>query len=317
MAVITNEVFNKYKRSGEDWRSYINGNYIVNINLKNGTKERIQPDDDADFIPEFPESLDVNLTMKCRGGCAYCYQKCTPDGDEGDIIGSKFFDTLKPYTEIALQVNELDHPDLMYLLEKLKKNNVIANITVNQIHFMAKRYFIKYLVDNDYIKGLGISYINYSKEFIREVSYYPNAVLHVINGIVSKESLEPLYDKGLKVLVLGYKNLGRGVDYKDKKDDIITNNQKFLYDNLQEIISRFKVMSFDNLALEQLNVRRLLSTDDWNRFYMGDDGTFTFYIDTVTKTFGSSSLVKKEDMIPITPELDDVVKMFEVIRNRK
>lgn len=315
MAVITNEVFNKYKRGGEDWGSYINGNYIVNINLKDGTKERIQPDDDADFIPEFPESLDVNLTMKCSGGCAYCYQKCTPNGEEGDIRGSKFFDTLKPYTEIALQVNELDHPDLMYLLEKLKKNHVIANITVNQIHFMAKKDFIKYLVDNEFIKGLGISYIAYSDEFIKEILHYPNAVLHVINGVISKENLKPLYDKSLKVLVLGYKNLGRGVDYKDKKDDIITSNQKFLYNNLKEVINHFKVMSFDNLALEQLNVKRLLSDKQWDQFYMGDDGTFTFYIDTVTKAFGRSSLVKKEDMMPITPEIDDVVEMFKIIRN--
>ena len=306
------EIFNKYRKEYGAWKSYINGNYIVNINLEDGTKERIQPDDDADFIPEFPESIDINLTMKCGGGCSYCYQGCTPDGEEGDIRNAKFFDTIRPYTEVALQVNELDHLDLIWLLEKLKKNHVIVNITVNQIHFMSKRDIIKHLVDNELIKGLGISYITPSEKFLNEVFNYPNAVLHVINGIISEQNLKPLYDNELKVLILGYKDLGRGIDYREKKDSSIIENQKWLYDNLNDIVGHFKVLSFDNLAIEQLNVRRLLSEKQWDNFYMGDDGTFTFYIDVVTKMFGKSSLEK-----PVLPMMDDVAKMFKIIREEK
>lgn len=308
---ITKEVFNRYKKEDNEWRSYINGNYIVNINIKDGTKERIQPDNNADFVPEFPESLDVNLTMRCSGGCPYCYQGCTPDGAEGDIVGSKFFDTLRPYTEVALQVNELDHPDLMYLLEKLKKRNVIVNITVNQIHFMSKKNLIKQLVDNDLIKGIGISYLIPSEEFFNELKKYPNAVLHVINGVITKENMEALYDRDIKMLILGYKNIGRGVLYKETRKSL-EDNQKWLYDHLAYLIDKFYVVSFDNLALEQLNVKRLLSKDQWESFYMGDDGTFTFYIDTVTKRFGKSSVVSQEEMLPMT---DDVVEMFQTIRS--
>ena len=311
---ITKEIFDKYKKTDGNWRSYINGNYIVNINLDDGTKERIQPDDDADFIPEFPESLDINLTMKCSGGCRYCYQGCTPDGKEGDIRNASFFDTLKPYTEVALQVNELDHPDLMWLLYKLKEKKIIVNVTVNQIHFMAKNNLIRFLVDNNLIKGLGISYIVPSDSFIREVKKFPNAVLHVINGVITKDYLEPLYDKDLKMLILGYKNLGRGIDYKETKDKIMTKNQKWLYDNLAEIINHFHVVSFDNLALEQLNVKRLLSKEQWDSFYMGDDGTYTFYIDLVNEMFGESSLITKDKMYHIT---NNITEMFQTIRDKK
>ena len=49
-------------------------------------------------------------------------------------------------------------------------------------------------------------------------------------------------------------------------------------------------MSFDNLALEQLNVRRLLTDEQWNEFYSGDDGTFTFFINLVDGYFAKNSL---------------------------
>lgn len=311
---ITKEIFDKYKKTDGNWRSYINGNYIVNINLDDGTKERIQPDDDADFIPEFPESLDINLTMKCSGGCKYCYQGCTPDGKEGDIRNAKIFDTLKPYTEVALQVNELDHPDLMWLLYKLKEKKIIVNITVNQIHFMTKNNLIRFLVDNNLIKGLGISYVIPSDSFIREVKKFPNAVLHVINGVITEGQLKPLYDNNLKILILGYKDLGRGIEYKHNMKQLVNEKQKWLYDNLTSIIDHFHVVSFDNLALEQLNVKRLLSKEQWDSFYMGDDGTFTFYIDLVNQTFGESSLVTHDKMMPIK---DDVIEMFRVITKNK
>ena len=312
--VITPEIFDKYKKADgvSNWRSYINGNYIVNINLATGTKERIQPDDSADFVPEFPESIDCSITMKCSLGCQYCYACCTPFGAEGDLRGAKFFDTLKPYTEIALQANELDHPDLMWLLNKLKQQNVIVNITVNEAHFMEKRDLIRKLVDNDLIKGLGISYWYYSTDFLEEVKKCPNAVLHVINGLITEKLLEPLYDNDLKVLILGYKELGRGIEYKAKKDIFLEDNQRWLYIDLWSLIDKFKLVSFDNLALEQLNVKRFLTDEEWDSFYMGDDGDFTFYVDLVNKRFGQSSLAKPEEMLPLE---DDVISMFNKIRN--
>ena len=64
-----------------------------------------------------------------------------------------------------------------------------------------------------------------------------------------------------------------------------------LYKNLGLIlnISTFKVVSFDNLALEQLNVKNILNKDKWNKLYMGDDGSYTMYIDAVTEEYAMSS----------------------------
>ena len=100
----------------------------------------------------------------------------------------------------------------------------------------------------------------------------------------------------------------------ETKDKIMTKNQKWLYDNLADIINHFHVVSFDNLALEQLNVKRLLSKEQWDSFYMGDDGTYTFYIDLVNEMFGESSLITKDKMYPIT---NNITEMFQTIRDKK
>ena len=42
-----------------------------------------------------------------------CYQGCTPKGEHADLRNVKFFDTLHPYTELALTGNHLSHPDLI------------------------------------------------------------------------------------------------------------------------------------------------------------------------------------------------------------
>ena len=48
-------------------------------------------------------------------------------------------------------------------------------------------------------------------------------------------------------------------------------------------------MSFDNLAIEQLNVKKLFTIEGWEKFYMGDDFCFTMYIDAVKQEYAPTS----------------------------
>lgn len=52
------------------------------------------------------------------------------------------------------------------------------------------------------------------------------------------------------------------------------------------------VLSFDNLGIEQLNVKRFFTESGWNKFYMGDDFCFTMYIDAVKQEFAPTSRSK-------------------------
>ena len=290
---------------------YKNGNYSVKI-LSDGTK--IRETDDDEFIPSFAENCDVKITDKCDGGCPFCYEGCAPNGRHGDILNYKFLDTLHPYTELAINGNDLSHPDLAPFMKKMKEKKIILNMTVNQVHFEKYFYYLKSLVEDGYIYGLGVSLREVTDEFIDMIKQFPNAVIHVINGVVSVRDLARLAGHNLKVLILGYKNLRRGVSYYEQNDEIVNALQEDLDKYLfLEIINNgwFKVVSFDNLAIKQLNVQKHLPEEQWEEFYMGDDGNYTFYIDMVEGTFAKNSLAEMR-----YPIMDSIDEMFQKILSK-
>lgn len=291
---------------------YKNGNYFVTL-MGDGTKIRETNEDE--FIPKFSENCDVKITDKCDGGCAFCYEGCTANGKHGDIMGYKFLDTLHPYTELAINGNDLSHPDLVPFMHKMREKKIILNMTVNQIHF--ERHFdtIKEWIDAGLIYGLGVSLKDPSDKFIEMVTQFPNAVIHVINGVVSVSDLTRLAGRNLKILILGYKHLRRGESYYEQNDATVNALQNELDAYLfPEVIENgwFKVVSFDNLAIKQLHVQEHMPKDQWDEFYMGDDGNYTFYIDMVDGTFGKNSLATVR--YPIMDNIDD---MFQKILSEK
>ena len=298
-----------------NWKEYKNGNYTVSINLDNGTK--IRENNLDNLTPAFAENCDVTISTVCDGGCEWCYMNCTPDGKHGDIMNPKFLDTLHEWTELAINGNDLTHPDLIPFLEKMKKKNIIVNMTVNQKHFEAKQDMIRRFYSAKLINGLGVSLVKPTYEFIKLVKQYSNAVIHTIAGITNTDDYRLLAFNDLKVLILGYKKVGRGKSYLDNDVEFRSNieiDMRILSYWIETMINDnwFKVVSFDNLALEQLDVRRLLSDDEWNEFYAGDEGSHTFYIDLVKKKFAKNSMMsddKKHDL------LDNVDDMFQVIKN--
>ena len=271
---------------------YKNGNYNVRL-LADGTKIRETNEDE--FIPAFAENCDCKITDKCDGGCPFCYEGCTPNGKHGDILNYKFLDTLHPYTELAINGNDMSHPDLVPFLEKLKEKKVVANMTVNQIHFERHQDIIRDLVDRELIHGLGVSLKEPTEEFVSLVKTYPNAVIHVINGILRPSDVELLADNGLKMLILGYKQLRRGVDWYDTDHENIVVRQMWLHENLEELLNHFSVVSFDNLAIEQLEPKRFLSDEFYQTHNLGDDGLMgeqtsaSYYVDLVENVFARNS----------------------------
>lgn len=85
-----------------------------------------------------------------------------------------------------------------------------------------------------------------------------------------------------------------------------------MYDNLAEIQKMFEVLSFDNLAINQLDVKRIVPVENWDEFYMGDDGGFTFYIDVVKGEFAKNSL--SDERFPIGDLSID--EMFNFIQEK-
>ena len=287
---------------------YKNGNFITKI-FSDGTKVRETEEDE--FKAAFAENMDIKISNYCDMGCKFCHEGSTRNGKHGDILNEKFIDTLHPYQEVALGGGDAtSHPDLIPFLQKLKDKKVIVNMTVNQKHFEQKQDLIKRLVDEKLIYGIGVSLVNPTNEFISLVKQYSNAVIHVINGVLRPSDVETLADNDLKMLILGYKYLRRGNEWYSEERENIVSKQMWLKENLADIINHFKVVSFDNLAIEQLDVQRLMSKEEWDEFYMGDDGTMTYYIDMVERKFARSSTADFDKRYDLMDSVDD---MFQKI----
>ncbi len=280
---------------------YENGNYTVRL-FSDGTKIKKTLDDE--FSAEFPDSIDLKITDFCDLGCPMCHERSCLDGRAGDISAA-FLETLHPGTELAIGGGDpLSHPDLLPFLLKMRERGIICNLTVNGVHLKRKRELVETLIERRLIYGLGVSVTVADEETICFAERYENTVLHLICGVFT--DYEKLFGRGLKILMLGYKRFGRGEAFYDAR---IEGNIAEAKANLPTMIDKFECVSFDNLALSQLDVKALVSEDDYEKMFMGDDGSGSMYIDLVREQFARSST--SLDRYPIT---SDIVSMFRKIK---
>ena len=292
--------------------NYINGNTHITL-WSDGTREMETEDNEFKF--DYPTNVDVTITHKCDNECKYCYLGCCKDGSHADLTKFNFFDTLNPGQEFAINLNNCDHPQLFEFLQKMRDKGVFVNGTVNQVDFENHAMLLKSLCNLKLLWGIGISLNNPTNKFINLVKEFPNAVIHVINGIFKPSDIEILGNNGLKILILGYKNIGRGQDYSNDNEATIKERQQYLKNLLPSVLDKFKVVSFDNLAIDQLDVRKLLTDDQWEEFYQGDEGSSTFAIDLVTGKYSKNSMVTDPRHLFIIK--DDIKDMFKVIKRHK
>lgn len=250
---------------------YDNGNHRVTL-FSDGTKikETINPDDDH-FTYEFPESFDLKITDYCDAGCAYCHENSTKKGKHANIYALRdMLDSCKPGTEIAIGGgNALEHPSLFALVGKMKNNGLIPSITVNQKHL--QKYF--QLIKTLDFAGIGVSLTDPSnKKDIRLIDELgSNVVIHTIAGVLTPNDYSVLRDR--KVLILGYKDIRRGHDNLSKHTAEIQANIEQLKKDLPMIAKNARALSFDCLALKQLNPKECLgmSDEEFANIYQGDD----------------------------------------------
>lgn len=289
---------------------YKNGNAIVTI-YNNGT--RICETEDDEFKFDFPMNMDIKITNYCTKGCPFCHENSNPKGKHAPLENFDFIDSWSVGVEAALGGGMVTtHPQLVEILNRFKRNGIIANTTLHQDELIDNFDMIQKYQLLGLIHGIGVSLHSPTPELAECVNKLDNVVFHVINGIVTEEHFNWIRDniKKPKVLILGYKHFRRGNDYYDIVGKAIEEKQSWLYNKLPELLGEVSVVSFDNLALEQLDVKRMLTQDEWDLFYQGNEGSSNMYIDAVEGKFAQNSTsTVRYDLTK------DVKEMFEVIRN--
>lgn len=277
--------------------TYINGNYQVTIK-DDGTKIRTSLD--GTFVPKRVETLDINLSNKCNIGCSYCYINATPAGLDGDF--NKLFDFKIPkYTELAINYNGT-HEAFDRFMSRKGTCDWIINLTINAKLLNNSEQVVKLQswIDNTNLKGIGIS----TNSYIEVPLVSDNIVYHTIAGVTPTEEIIKMLQANKKVLILGFKQLGRATVTPDLSS----------WDTDSILAVKKGILSFDNLALTQLGIQSKVSANLWAAHYMGEEGTTSFYIDLVTNTFSKSSIDSsvKFDATDLT-----IKGMFNIIRRIK
>jgi hypothetical protein len=271
--------------------SYQNGNTFVSI-FEGGTKTRTYEGSPSII---HPESIDVKITDYCDMNCEYCHESSTVKGFHGDL--NKLLSVISHLpagVELAIGGgNPLSHPQLIEFLTALKAKGIIANITINQGHLKKYQELIEFLISLELVKGVGISITSNNFTYIKPlVKLTNNIVFHVIAGVNDVSVIERLIrhspEGNCKVLILGYKQFGFGLKFYNPE---VEANIKRWFMYLPQYLNK-AVLSFDNLGIEQLNVKRFFTESGWSKFYMGDDFCFTMYIDAVKQEFAPTSRSK-------------------------
>ena len=237
---------------------------------------------------KFPDHADIKITNWCDAGCPYCFEMSTKRGKYGNIdLILRMWQNLPAGAEIAVGGGStLDHPEILKLLEVSKLRGHICNVTVNQLHLEKNAEILRHIVKNDLVKGIGLS-VRDVAGLKGEILDYPHIVFHLIAGVHSYADFVELRRKipNAKCLILGYKEFGFGL----KKSKDLSLLKESWRKNLPRLMTGGGVVSFDNLAIRQLNLRKYFGEEEWNSLYMGDDGEFSLYVDAVEEKFGLNS----------------------------
>lgn len=267
--------------------AYQNGNAEIEL-YEDGT--RIIHSNDDQLRLDYPLNIDIRISEACAFGfnpttgkaiCDFCHESATTDGKNADLNQLGYLLSELPRgIELAVGVNHLTQ-DVLNFFAVLKFHGYFVNATINQGHLRRDREAIRKALEGSIINGLGISYRRGMIDPSRAILDYPNTVVHVIAGIDDIEEIKLLKNIGVKkILVLGEKDFG----FNFGKVKIVSESHRKWYRQIHELFKLFDVVSFDNLALEQLNVRRFVM--DWETTYQHE---YSFYINAVQGYFAPSS----------------------------
>jgi len=245
---------------------------------------------------DFPESIDLKVTNYCPYYCSFCYQNSTFNEDQiqgaDPLFVKNILSQMHPGTEVAIGGGAACSWHHIYEILKFgKDNDLIMNMTVSFNELYDNRDYIKSLMDVGLINGLGVSIPKFKEEYfnkikdVNDILKHINTVAHMIVGISDPIDIVAISNLCKKVLFLGYKDCGRA---NSANDYSIKNYQELLkacQNNFKTLKECFDLIAFDNLAIKQLAINPRI----YKCNYMGEDGTFSFYIDAVEKQFALNS----------------------------
>jgi hypothetical protein len=299
--------------------AYQTGNVRVKI-FSDGTKLRTYPSEQKPK-PLLPESIDLKITNSCGLSCFYCHESSSFDGSHANVETiNHFINQMLPGTEVAIGGgNPLIHPELEQIIKTMTERRIIPNITINAGHLTGIVVQKIKLLRTMGIKGVGLTYHYNCNGGKIMAAHDDNTVIHVVLGIHKLASirkfLEECRPESLKLLLLGFKHYGRATGLDEyHKSQIHLEILRWRY-FLRSIVTQYKChVSFDNLAIKQLQLKTRILPEVWKVQYMGDDGQHTMYIDAVKNQFAVNSTSERFNTTDQRFHYANLQRMFQHVR---
>ena len=302
--------------------SYKNGNYIATYSSRGLTKRACKVG--TDFIADFPDSIDLKISNRCTWGCPFCHESSIPSGKIFDYDRTIQVLSQLPKAPIEIAIgggNILETPvETQKLIYWLINRGFQTRITLNYKDLVGRNIKDEEQTLIESVGGVGVS-LPYIPEGVVELAKnltifdydsvlrtylfgdlfssksinVNHPVVHIIAGIFPASQLDDLFKySSIPILILGYKQWGRAKNtcLPEGIEEFERKIKQQIYRMRTEDYDGFygkKTIGFDNLALEQLNLKSALTDKEWNRFYLGDEGHHSMYVDAVEETFAKTS----------------------------
>lgn len=282
------------------------GDYWVLFDKNSGSRITFSFEDDPkeSTKPEYPYLVDIKITDFCDLGCAYCYQGSTKNGLKCD---NSFFYDIKNVFEIVLGGGEVtrDREHFISVLNVIRYRageHVNINFTTRTLDWLndekyaqeilSKTKTFAFSVDEKNQNQLEklINIFDYRWNVENNELYKNKPSIQIIPEIMGDYCLEKILrickNNFIKVVLLGYKETGRGIDYKKVKYNTIDDRFLRVLDKL------VKDQMCPNISVDTAMISKYHDTisnilPSW--LYHKEEGKYSMYIDLVTKQFAPSS----------------------------
>jgi hypothetical protein len=247
-----------------------------------------------------PDLIDLKITDYCDAGCKYCYQDSTTKGKHAsyEYISSLLY-ALRDLEvfEVAIGGGEpFKHPDILNILKLSREHGILPNISTRNLEWMTD---IPSITTVDKCVGkVGFSCSNeddvHALLYHIEKSGLSNSkfVVHYVLGSSPidefKKMINLIDDAYLGILLLGYKDVGRGCNFNpyDNSQWAQCLKNRWIEIGVDTCIAKEYKKELENLGVSGL-------------MYYEDEGKTSMYIDAVEKKVAKSSYEKNGDSTDI------------------
>jgi len=293
------------------------GDAVIGYSKHNGTKFRASPTTYEKSLT--PELVDVKITDFCNYGCKFCYQGSTQEGMHAPLERiEEIFDDLAAMGtfEIAIGGGEpAHHPQFADILRAGSKRGLSVNFTAYGLDWSKNPDVLEAIGETGGV-GVGISVhgVNDIKKVeraqenirsaqVRKVDIIAQTVVGATPPATIMKLINACGEAEIPLLLLGYKETGRGADYKRQRIDRKT--VKEILEAAREQTKKVDKYGFSTRfhlsvdtafldlwgdVLDELHIPRSLRTSP--------EGKFSCYVDAVEDTVGPSSYAGPEAMAP-------------------